>query len=182
MGGARHGAGLVRPSPPPPRKYATGEIFPYRGEPLELRVEKEPENFPRGSAKVAVLDGRLLVFAGTPERAGQLLSFWYTGETEKIAGILVPEWSKKLLVRPRSVVVKYARTRWGSCSSNGRIFLNSRLAMLASEVSEYVVVHELCHLKHMNHGKEFWDETRRALPNAAALRRSLREQEREAVL
>ena len=127
-------------------------------------------------------DGRISVRAGNPERARQLLVFWYTGETEKIARELVPVWSKKLNVRPRAVVVKYARTRCGSCSSNGRVFLNSRLAMLSDGVAEYVVVHELCHLKHMNHGKYFWDEVKRALPSAMPLRRSLREQEREAVL
>jgi predicted metal-dependent hydrolase len=54
--------------------------------------------------------------------------------------------------------------------------------MLSRDVAEYVVVHELCHLKQMNHGREFWDEVKKAMPPAMSLRRSLRAQEREAVL
>ena len=164
---------------PVQRQYENGETFPYRGKSLELVLVNE---IPAHAAKVTADGGRLLVCAAEPERARQLILYWYTAETEGIARSLVPAWSKKLIVRPRSVTVKYARTRWGSCSASGKIFLNSRLAMLSVEVGEYVVVHELCHLKHLNHGCEFWDEVKRALPPAMTLRRSLREQERAAVL
>jgi predicted metal-dependent hydrolase len=74
------------------------------------------------------------------------------------------------------------RTRWGSCSSNGRISLNLRLPMLSPDVAEYIVVHELCHMKQMNHSALFWNEVRAALPEAMALRKKLRAEEREAVL
>jgi predicted metal-dependent hydrolase len=117
-----------------------------------------------------------------PEGRRKTLLWWYTAETEKIARDLIPAWSKKLGVRPRAVEVKYAKTRWGSCSSSGRVFLNSRLAMLPDRVAEYIVVHELCHLKHMNHGPGFWAEVRSALPGCEALRRSLRRHERDAVI
>ena len=161
------------------RQFANGEIFPYTGKPIELVLLDET---PASAARVTAEGGRLFVCASEPERVRQLLLYWYTAETERIARSLVPAWSKKLSVRPRAVTVKYARTRWGSCSSAGKIFLNSRLAMLSAEVGEYVVVHELCHLKHMNHQREFWEEVKRALPPAMTLRRSLREQERAAVL
>jgi len=161
------------------RRYGNGEIFPYEGKPLELVLINEA---PASATRVTAEGGRLLVRAPEPERVRELILYWYTARTESIARSLVPEWSKKLAVRPRAVTVKHARTRWGSCSSSGKLFLNSRLAMLSGEVGEYVVVHELCHLKHMNHGAEFWDEVKRALPLAMTLRRSLREQEREAVL
>ena len=161
------------------RHYANGEIFPYMGKPLELVLLNEA---PASAAKVTTEGRRLLVCASEPERVRQLLLYWYTAETEGIARSLIPAWSKKLSVRPRAVTVKYARTRWGSCSSAAKIFLNSRLAMLSSEIAEYVVVHELCHLKHMNHQREFWDEVKRALPPAMSLRRALREEERAAVL
>ena len=160
------------------RGYENGEIFPYRGKHFELALVNET---PAG-AKVTPDGGRLLVCADKAECARQLILYWYTAETENIARSLVPAWSKKLAVRPRAVTVKYARTRWGSCAASGNIFLNSRLAMLSVEVGEYIVVHELCHLKQMNHGPEFWDEVKRALPLAMTLRLSLREQERAAVL
>ena len=161
------------------RRYVNGEIFPYRGKSLELALVNEAS---APGPKVTSDGGRLLVCAAEPERVRQLILFWYTAETESIARSLVPEWSKKLAVRPRAVTVKYALSRWGSCSVAGKIFLNARLAMLSEDVGEYLVVHELCHLKQMNHKPEFWDEVTRALPPAMALRRSLREQERAAVL
>jgi predicted metal-dependent hydrolase len=107
---------------------------------------------------------------------------WYAAETEKTARSLVPAWSKKLNVRPRAITVKYMRTRWGSCSSKGRISLNLRLSMLSPDVAEYIIVHELCHMKQMNHSVLFWNEMRAALPDALALRKKLRAEEREAVL
>jgi predicted metal-dependent hydrolase len=164
-----------------PKEYAEGEIFRYRGNPFELRLRGG--TVPEGARKVSISgDGYLSVQVSCPDDAKRFILYWYTEETEKIARSLVPAWSKKLQVRPRVVAVKYARTRWGSCSSAGRVFLNSRLAMLTDDVAEYVVVHELCHLKQMNHSKEFWNEVQNAIPSAMSLRRSLRAQEREAVL
>jgi predicted metal-dependent hydrolase len=56
------------------------------------------------------------------------------------------------------------------------------MSMLTQDIAQYIVVHELCHLKQMNHGPLFWNEVRSALPDAMTLRRSLREQERDARL
>ncbi|MDR2779797.1 MAG: M48 family metallopeptidase [Synergistaceae bacterium] len=159
------------------RGYADGEIFLYGGKPYALASGAARE----GSPKVEASDGRIIVRVPSQERR-KFLIYWYASETEKIARELVPRWSKKLGVRPRSVAVKFARTRWGSCSSSGGIFFNCRMSMLSEDVAQYIVVHELCHLKHMNHGPLFWDEVRRALPDAMPLRRSLREQERDARL
>jgi len=165
-----------------PRNYAEGEIFHYRGNPLALEIMPAAEP-PDANERVGVSEGgHLVVRAIDAENAKKFILYWYTAKTEDMARALVPEWSKKLRVRPRVVHVRYAKTRWGSCSSAGRIFLNTRLAMLSDDVAEYVVVHELCHLKQMNHGKEFWDEVKKAIPSALALRRSLRAQEYDAVL
>jgi predicted metal-dependent hydrolase len=160
------------------RGFAAGEIFLYAGKPYELTIDTFREGFPRVEAP----DGRHLVVRTPPADRRKFLIYWYTSETEKIVRALVPEWSKKLAVRPRSVTVKLARTRWGSCSSRGGLSFNCRLSMLSGDVARYIVVHELCHLKQMNHGPRFWDEVRSALPEAASLRRLLREQERRAGL
>ncbi|MDR1136776.1 MAG: M48 family metallopeptidase [Synergistaceae bacterium] len=167
-----------RVSPAASRSYADGEIFLYMGKPHELTSD----TFRQGSPKVEAPDGQHLVVRVSPQDRRQFLIYWYTSETEKIVRVLVPEWSKKLGVRPCSVTVKLARTRWGSCSSSGRIFFNCRLSMLSRDAAQYIVVHELCHLKQMNHGPLFWNEVRSALPDAASLRRSLRRQERDARL
>ncbi|MDR1472004.1 MAG: M48 family metallopeptidase [Synergistaceae bacterium] len=165
------------------RRYADGEIFPYRGAKLELSPpDGEDDASALAASSVSISGARLVVRPRSADERRRHLIYWYTSESEKIARALVPKWSKALGARPRLVAVKHAKTRWGSCSSSGRLFFNSRLAMLSDDVAEYIVVHELCHLKQMNHSAAFWDEVRSALPQALARRRKLREQEREAVL
>jgi predicted metal-dependent hydrolase len=159
------------------KTYSEGEIFLCKGECCALvRVaERSLEE------RVRISGGRLIVY-GEACDLKRLITYWYAAETEKAARSLVPAWSKKLKVRPSTITVKYMRTRWGSCSSNGRISLNLKLSMLSPEVAEYIIVHELCHMKQMNHSNLFWNEVRSALPETAALRKKLREEEREAAL
>ena len=57
---------------------------------------------------------------------------------------------------PNKVTIKEMKSAWGSCTGNRNISINSRLAKKEEKLIEYVVLHEICHLKHMNHSKEFW--------------------------
>ncbi|MBB2166317.1 M48 family metallopeptidase [Gluconacetobacter sp. 1b LMG 1731] len=59
-------------------------------------------------------------------------------------------------LRPRRLVIKDTSSRWGSCSANGTVMLNWRLVMAPVDVQHYVIAHELAHLRHMNHGSDFW--------------------------
>ena len=77
-------------------------------------------------------------------------------------------------VSVKKVFIKNSRTRWGSCSSKGNLNFNYRLALIEPELVDYVVVHELCHLKHFNHSIDFWREVERAVPNWKMLRKQLR--------
>lgn len=166
------------------RTYTDGEIFLYRGEPRRL-MAPAPADGAAGAPERTCLsaDGACLCLPPLPPEARRAsLLHWYTAETEKIIRALLPAWCKKLLLRPRCADVRYAKTRWGSCSTSGRLFFNSRLAMLSEDVAEYIVVHELCHLQHMNHGRAFWDAVESALPQSRALRARLRQEERDAVL
>jgi len=74
----------------------------------------------------------------------------------------------------KKVFIKNSRTRWGSCSSKGNLNFNYRLALIEPELVDYVVVHELCHLKHFNHSPLFWAEVARAVPHWKLLRKRLR--------
>lgn len=76
------------------------------------------------------------------------------------ASQFLPERTKQLSqitgLTPSSVIVKKYRARWGSCDNLGRISLNYFLMMLPTWVIDYVIIHELCHLKHLNHSAQFW--------------------------
>jgi predicted metal-dependent hydrolase len=169
------------------RAYAEGETFLYRGERLSLSLRGLLDGLAgSGGARpgAAVLGNRLELALDdqSPEERKRYILFFYTARTEEIVRSTLPAWTRKIGVRPRSAVVKYAKTRWGSCSSAGKLFFNSRLSMLSDDVAEYIVVHELCHLKQMNHSRAFWDCVESALPGCMALRRRLRAEEKEAVL
>lgn len=73
------------------------------------------------------------------------------------------------------ITVRDQKTRWGSCSSKGTLSFNWRLLLAPPEVLDYVVVHELCHLTCMNHGREFWRAVEAALPDYKERRNWLRE-------
>ena len=78
----------------------------------------------------------------------------------------------------KRVFIKNSKSRWGSCSSRGNLNFNYKLIFLPPEVLDYVVVHELCHLRHFNHGPEFWALVAEVLPNHKQLRAALRRLER----
>jgi len=97
---------------------------------------------------------RLLVPYDPPRR--DALERWYRAEARRHLGALVEAWSPRLGVRPSGLVVRGQRSRWGSASARGSIALNWRLMLAPWRVGEYVVVHELCHLVHMDHSPRFW--------------------------
>lgn len=76
------------------------------------------------------------------------------------------------------ITIRNQKTRWGSCSAKGNLNFNCLLMQAPSEVIDYVVVHELCHRKYMNHSKAFWCEVEKVLPEYKTAKRWLRENAR----
>ena len=72
------------------------------------------------------------------------------------------------------IAVRRQRTRWGSCAANGNLSFHCLLALMPPEAVDYIVVHELCHRRHMNHSPAFWQEVARILPDNAAARQWLK--------
>jgi predicted metal-dependent hydrolase len=106
--------------------------------------------------------GRLVVAPG-PQAPGAL-ERWYRREARGRIGRVVAREAARLGVQPGTLAIRDPRTRWGSCSSRGTIGFSWRLVIAPLEVLEYVVVHELCHLRELNHGKGFWRLLEEARP------------------
>lgn len=72
------------------------------------------------------------------------------------------------------VAIRNQKTRWGSCSRKGNLNFNYRLALIHPTLLDYVVVHELCHIKEFNHGRQFWDLVALTIPEHRSHRAELR--------
>ena len=72
------------------------------------------------------------------------------------------------------IAVRAHKSRWGSCSSNGNLNFNYKIALLPPRLADYIIVHELCHLREMNHSKNFWAYVECAFPDYKELRKELR--------
>ena len=95
------------------------------------------------------------------------------------AAKLLPErtayFAPKVDVTYGRIAIRAQRTRWGSCSSKGNLNFNCLLMLAPPEVQDYVVVHELCHRKEMNHSARFWQEVERVLPDYRTQRKWLKD-------
>ena len=84
------------------------------------------------------------------------LKKFYIAECKKITAERLKIYQQQLRVKPKSVEVVESLNKWGSCNSSKKITLNYRLSMAPLGIIDYVIVHELCHLIHMNHDRSFW--------------------------
>lgn len=140
---------------PPPRRYVPGETHCYLGRQYRLKVNEET----RSEVK---LKGRFLEVT-TPERNNTeairlQVESWYQERAKDYFQRKLDDLFERLRgrdVSPPKLTVRRMKTRWGSCTSDGHILLNPDLVQAPSHCVEYVIVHELCHLVHPNHGAGF---------------------------
>ncbi|MGI5309479.1 M48 family metallopeptidase [Rheinheimera sp. WS51] len=86
----------------------------------------------------------------------KLVTDWYKQEALSWFTVRVQHWQALINVKSNSIIIGCWSSKWGYCRSDGRLGFNWRLLMAPSWVADYVVVHEVCHLKHMNHSTDFW--------------------------
>lgn len=88
--------------------------------------------------------------------AKRLVEAWFKQSAITLLSNKVEYYSAQLNLYPSSIKVRQYKARWGSCNNNGQLSFNYLLMMVPDWVVDYVVVHELCHLKHLNHSRQFW--------------------------
>lgn len=86
----------------------------------------------------------------------QALVRWYKVQAEELLKERMDYWQLVIGLNCNSLKIKGFKRRWGSCSASGEVSLNWRLVMAPQELIDYVIIHELAHLRYMNHGSEFW--------------------------
>lgn len=125
----------------------------------------------QGDGRIEIADGKFYV-SGDNVKA-QVIGL-YKGYARKILNDKVAKYSRIMGLYPKSVGVGGAKTRWGSCSSRGTITFSWYLIMASEAAVDYVVIHELAHLKYMNHSREFWRLVECCEPNYTARRKELK--------
>ena len=99
------------------------------------------------------------------KKAQEKLVKWLKENAKRIFSNVTEEWAKKMDVSYASVTITSARGRWGSCSAENALRYSFRLLYAPKEVIEYVIVHELAHVKHKNHSPLFWREVEKYIPD-----------------
>ena len=130
-------------------------------------------------AQASFIRDKIIISAGNAERTGQLLKEWYLREAKELISRKIAVFSKQLGVNYNKVTVKTVRTRWGSCSRLGNLSFNWKLITVPEEVVDYVIIHELCHLKRMDHSSSFWRLVQKYSPDYNLHRKWLKAHESE---
>ena len=160
------------------KEYVNGETFLYLGRQYRLKIIKSHER------SVTKLRGRYFEVS-VPEHVTEkmrvelvkeALFTWYKSHAEEIIDIAVDKYSKKLGIKTPDTKVKYQLKRWGSCTPSNILNINLQIAMAPMSQIEYVVAHELCHIKYKNHSSDFWQLLRIIMPDYELRKDNLRKE------
>lgn len=159
--------------------WQDGAELPFLGQ--RIRLELDPRHNFAGSGGAALDAERgvlQLALAGSaaPEQIRDAVQAWLMRQAKRIFTERLQHYAPQLGVQWTKLTLSSAGTRWGSASSSGAIRLNWRLVHLRLSIIDYVVVHELSHLRVMDHSPRFWDTVASIVPDYAALRGQLKDE------
>lgn len=162
------------------RVYVTGERIFYLGKELTLQIIDTPHKMISALYKkeTEVLEIKMpqeLQGERRQEALREILEKWYKQKARTVFLQKLNCWSEQMGVSFNQFRLKEQKTRWGSCSSLSNINLNWRAIMAPEPVLDYLVIHELSHLRYMNHSQEFWENVARYCPEHGLYRKWLRE-------
>ncbi len=150
-----------------PYVYRDGCLIWYLGREYPVRYAKA------GSARID-FDGSALLFkAPNTEKFFKALNSFYLRGAKTVLAERVRLWSKRMELYPKEVKYRRYKSRWGCCSAQNVITLNTALLKYDISLIDYVVIHELAHIRHKHHKREFWELVERFAPDYISLRREL---------
>jgi len=153
-------------------EWQDGAEFPFLGK--TIRVSLNPSaSTPSFDADTNVLALALPAFADAQQIKDRVQG-WLQSEAKRIFGERLAVYAEKLGAEYRAYALSSAATRWGSCSSDGKIRLNWRLIHFPLSIIDYVVAHELAHLREMNHSPRFWKTVESIFPEFREARHTLK--------
>ncbi len=132
-----------------PKVYMDGEEFFYLGKSYQLKIIADLN-------PALVLSRKFYLSRRALPKAESMFTEWYREQARSVISDRVKLYAARHGFKYRKIRITSARTRWGSCSSMGNLNFTWRLVMAPPEVIDYVVVHELAHLRFNNHSKNFW--------------------------
>lgn len=146
------------------RRFVDGEIFMYLGKEYILKIT---QNKNLKKAEVSICNE--FIHVKTPkieiEIIKKIMIEWYKIECDKKIRERIEVYGQKLGEMPRIIKVKEQKRRWGTCTSRRDVLFNWKCIMAPIDVIDYIVVHELCHLVHMNHSANFWSLVKSNFPH-----------------
>lgn len=153
----------------PEKEFISGEQILYLGHKYRLKVKqvgKECSSEPKlVGRRIYISVNKKLGPKDRKKIIKDALINWYFSKSEQIIKSRVNRYSKMLDIKPQDIKIKNQKKRWGSCSSNGILRFNWRVAIAPISIIDYIVVHELSHLKIKNHSSDFWKLVSLALPD-----------------
>lgn len=150
-----------------------GSILPYLGKDLILKIEASGKE---SSHKPEII-GKELIVRIEKDRISEidsLVSDFYKDKTRELVSERIEYYSSEVGTKPVRLSFRDQKTRWASCSSKKTLSFNLRCSMLSPELLDYIIVHELSHLIHMNHSAEFWKHVEEVLPDYKERRKKLK--------
>lgn len=154
---------------PPPFIWQAGATVMALGEPLTLAIDPARNVTQRDGSRLCI--GAL---HDDPDTLGQRVVAWLRGTAQDWFEERAAHYAGVLDVRAPTIRLSNARTRWGTCHPDGRVHLNWRLIQTPPPLIDYVVVHELAHLREPNHSPRFWRWVATVLPDYQERRQTLR--------
>ena len=153
------------------KAFIPGEKFLYSGELYPLEIGDT--NYKGLPLKLSF--GKFILDEDHIEEARDLFVQWYKTEAKQRIMERVDYYSKRLQLFPKGVKVTSAKHRWGSCSRDNRLSFSWRIIMASLSIIDYILIHELVHIKEKNHSKRFWSYLESVLPDYRKYRLWLKE-------